>query len=142
MMIGTVDALTGLRVLLLENDIADAELVTHALKRLDPEIHVDLCATRKQFTDMLAAHKYDLVLADYRLPNWTGMEALKELRRLGFDTPIIVVTGTLGDERAVECVRFGAADYVLKGNFTRLAVAAKHALEEKRTRDASVVAQR
>jgi DNA-binding NtrC family response regulator len=67
---------------------------------------------------------------------------LKELRRLGFDTPLIVVTDTLGDERAVECVRFGAADYVLKGNFTRLAVAAKHALEEKRTRDASVVAQR
>jgi PAS domain S-box-containing protein len=137
-MIRDSDATHPLRALLVENDEADAELVAHALRQLDRRARIDLASNRKEFTALLAANEYDIVLADYRLPNWTGMEALKELRHLGFDIPLIVVTGTLGDERAVECVKFGAADYVLKGNLSRLQIAARRAIDEKRARDESL----
>jgi two-component system cell cycle sensor histidine kinase/response regulator CckA len=131
------------RVLLLEDDPADAELITHTLQQADSGTRVDVAASRKQFTELLAKREYDIVLADYGLPNWTGMEALRELRRLGFDIPLIIVTGELGDERAVECVKAGAADYVLKdGKLGRLPTAAKRAIEEKRALDQSVRAHR
>jgi two-component system cell cycle sensor histidine kinase/response regulator CckA len=136
-MTASIAAMKPLRVLLVEDDKADAELIVHGMKQLDWGAHVDVVATRKQFTDRLARHAYDIVLADYRLPNWTGIEALRELRHLGMDIPLILVTGTLGDERAVECVRAGAADYVLKENLARLPHAAKRAVEEKRARDES-----
>jgi two-component system, cell cycle sensor histidine kinase and response regulator CckA len=130
-----------LRVLLLEDDKSDAQLTIHALRPLASGAHVDLAVTRKEFAELLAGHEYDIVLADYGLPNWTGMEALRELRRLGFDTPLIVVTGELGDERAVECVKAGAADYVLKGNLARLPIAVDRAVAEKHSRDATVLSQ-
>jgi PAS domain S-box-containing protein len=132
-----------LRVLLLEDDPADAELIVYAMRAAAPHTRVDLAVNRKQFTEFLATHEYNIVLADYGLPNWTGMEALRELRRLGFDIPLIIVTGELGDERAVECVKAGAADYVLKDRaLARLPTAALRAIEEKRSRDQSVRAQR
>ena len=132
-----------LHVLLVEDDSADAELITHTLKQADPDTRVDVAVNRKQFIEVLAKHRYDIVVADYGLPSWTGMEALRELRRLGFDVPLIIVTGVLGDERAVECVRGGAADYVLKdGKLARLPTAVRRAIEEKRARDQSVRAER
>ena len=132
----------SLHVLLIEDDEADAELITHAITQADPEARVDRVTTRKQFVKVLAEHQFDVVLADYDLRNWTGMEALQELRRLGFDTPLIVVSGTLGDERAVECVKAGAADYVLKGtSLARLPIAARRAIEEQRHRADSRRAQ-
>jgi two-component system cell cycle sensor histidine kinase/response regulator CckA len=125
-----------LRVLLIEDNEADADLIVHTMLQANLNTHVDVAATRRQFTELLAGPEYDLVLADYSLPDWTGMEALRELRRLGIDIPFIIVTGALGDERAVECVKAGAADYVLKGsNLARLPIAANRAIEEKRARD-------
>gem|GEM_PF-3500058 len=131
-----------IRVLLIEDNDADADLITHTMLQADLGTHVDVAATRRQFTELLAGHDYDLALADYSLPDWTGMDALRELRRLGIDIPLIIVTGALGDERAVECVKAGAADYVLKGiGLTRLPIAAKRAIEEKRARDESLRVQ-
>jgi PAS domain S-box-containing protein len=131
-----------LRVLLLEDSDADADLIMQRMKDADPGTRIDHAVTRKQFAERIAANQYDIVLADYGLPNWTGMEALRELRRLGFDTPLIIVTGELGDERAVECVKAGAADYVLKdGNLARLPIAARRAVEESRARLESFRAQ-
>jgi two-component system cell cycle sensor histidine kinase/response regulator CckA len=141
-MTATSEARKPLRVLLIEDDAADAQLAIHALNQLDSGARIDWATTRREFTELLAGHQYDIVLADYGLPNWTGMEALRELRRLGFDTPLIVVTGELGDERAAECVKAGAADYILKRNLTRLPIAAKRAVEEKRARDKTISAQR
>src|ERR1700682_3242355 len=137
-MTATLAAATPLRVLMIEDNEADADLIVHAMKRADPRARIDVSATRKQFTELLAGREYDLVLADYRLPDWTGMDALRELRRLGFDIPLILVSGTLGDEGAVESRKAGAADYVLKeGSLARLPVAATRAVEEKRARDES-----
>src|SRR5207245_8184066 len=83
----------------------------------------------------LGANTYDIILADYRLPNWTGMDALKLLRHLGQDIPFLLVTGTLGEEAAVECIKEGASDYVLKERLARLPVAVRRALEEKALRE-------
>ena len=82
---------------MLEDNEGDAELVLHTMREAEPDASIDRAATRKQFLELLAGHTYDLVLADYRLPGWTGMDALREMRRLGFDAPLIIVTGTLGD---------------------------------------------
>jgi len=79
-------------------------------------------------------NRYHIVLADYNLPQWTGMEALQVLRSQNLDTPLILVTGSLGEERAVECLKQGATDYVLKDRISRLPLAVRRALEEKRLR--------
>ena len=136
-------AVTGeLSILLLEDNEPDAYLILHKMKDAEPGARIDRAATRRQFAELLASHDYDLVLADYRLPDWTGMDALRELRRLGFNMPLIIVTGTLGDEHAVECVKEGAADYVLKsGTLSRLPIAVRRAIAEKRSRDESRRAQ-
>jgi PAS domain S-box-containing protein len=138
----TREALGPLRVLMVEDSEADAQLVLHALKQIDPGARADVAATRGRFAELLLEHEYDVVLADFRMPNWTGMEALRELRDLGFDIPVIIVTGTLGDENAVECVRAGAADYVLKGNLARLPIAIRRAMDEQRSRQEAQRAQR
>lgn len=133
-----ISAAIGLRVLLVEDSDADADLIVHTIVGAYPSAHFDWAVSRKQFTELLAANDYDIVIADYRLPDWTGMEALRELRHLGLDIPLILVTGELGDERAVECVKAGAADYLLKtGNLARLPLAVKRAIEEKRARNES-----
>jgi len=77
---------------------------------------------------------YDLILADYNLPQWSGMEAVEILNRENLDMPLIVVTGYLGEERAVECIKQGATDCVLKDHLSRLPLAVARALEEKRLR--------
>jgi two-component system cell cycle sensor histidine kinase/response regulator CckA len=132
----------SIRVLLIEDSEADADLIVHAITRSYPTAHFDWAVSRKQFTERLAASDYDVVIADYRLPDWTGMEALRELRHLGRDIPLILVTGELGDERAVECVKAGAADYLLKtGHLARLPIAVARAIEEKRARTESRLSQ-
>jgi PAS domain S-box-containing protein len=134
----TAIATAPIRVLLIEDSEADADLIVHAVTRGYPGAHIDWAVSHRQFTELLAANDYDIAIADYRLPDWTGMEAVRELRHLGLDIPLILVTGELGDERAVECVKSGAADYVLKtGTLARLPIAVTRALEEKRTRSES-----
>jgi DNA-binding NtrC family response regulator len=75
------------------------------------------------------------VLADYNLPHWRGIEALEILAREGLDVPLILVTGALGDMTAVDCIKEGATDYVLKGALTRLPIAIRRALLEKGLRE-------
>jgi PAS domain S-box-containing protein len=125
-----VTASAALRALLVEDDPADAELTRLALERAGVALSADTAATQDEFAARLATARYDVVLSDYRLRGWTAMDALALLRDRGHDTPLIVVTGTLGDERAVECVKGGAADYVTKDNLARLPVAVRRALEE------------
>jgi PAS domain S-box-containing protein len=124
-----------LRVLVVEDDAVDAELLVRAVRKMEPRARADVADTRGRFTELLIENEYDIVLADYRLPAWTGMEALRTLRILGFDMPLVIVTGTLGDERAAECIKAGAADYVLKHNLSRLPLAIRRALDERHARD-------
>jgi signal transduction histidine kinase len=125
----------NLRVLLVEDNQLDAELVLRAM-RLDG-FHVSARVVQDEagFLEALRTHCPEVVLADYNLPSWRGMEALNLLRRQGFDIPMILVSGALGDVTAVECIKQGATDYVLKDNLARLPEVIRRALREKRERE-------
>jgi two-component system cell cycle sensor histidine kinase/response regulator CckA len=124
-----------LRVLILEHTPEDIELILLQLKESGIQIEQTLVETREGFRSALQNSEFDAILADHRLPSWTGLEALDELRSLGKDTPFLLVTGTLGEEAAVECIKQGVSDYVLKDHISRLPEALKRALQEKALRD-------
>jgi len=121
-----------LRVLHVEDDELDAELVARALQNGGFSISVVVVQTKEGFEQHLHSHKPDVVIADYKLPQWKGIESLDILRREGLDIPLILVSGALGDVTAVECIKRGATDYVLKDGLVRLPEAVRRALQEKR----------
>jgi len=123
-----------LRVLVLEDSPADAELVLSSLRRAGMRVEFDLVETQEGFTERLKEADFDIILSDYNLGTWTASDALEILEKSGHDIPLIIVTGTLGDEAAVECIKQGAADYVLKERLPRLPVAIRRALEDKARR--------
>src|SRR6266480_4476709 len=124
-----------LRVLLVEDNPADIELVSRELRRGGFDLTVDVVETEEEFTARVRSNSYQVVLADYNLPQWRGLEALNVLRNEKLDIPLILVSGALGDVSAVECIKQGAMDYVLKDRLARLPVAVLSALQEKRLRD-------
>lgn len=123
-----------LRLLLLEDSREDAELSLSALAAARLECSADVASGRAEFERLFAPGKYDIVLADYNLPGYTGLDALARVRLADPLQPFIVVSGALGEERAVEALRAGATDIVLKDNLVRLAPAVVRALEESRER--------
>ena len=114
------NASAPLRVLLLEHARPDAELVIQELEKAGFHCRAQIVGTRDEFLAQFPRFDFDIVLADYRLPGWTGLEALARLRQTGREIPFIFVTGTLGEEVAVECLKQGATDYVLKDHLARL----------------------
>src|SRR5437899_1095540 len=124
-----------LRVLLVEDVSADIELVSQELRRGRFDLTMDVVETEEEFTARVRSNSYQVVLADYNLPQWRGLEALNVLRNEKLDIPLILVSGALGDVTAVECIKQGAMDYVLKDRLARLPVAVLSALQEKRLRD-------
>ena len=125
---------TILRVLLVEDNPIDSELVLAELRRSGFEPDSQLVETESDYLAHLDP-ALDVILADYNLPGWDGLKALRLMQERGLDIPFIVVTGTLGDELAAECVKRGADDYILKDRMARLGLAVHNALEQKRLRD-------
>src|SRR6266478_8787094 len=121
-----------LRVLHVEDNELDAELVSEALRKGGFSVSVVVVQEEAEFVEQLLSHHPEVVIADYNLPQWTGMEALDVLRRKGLDIPLILVSGALGDVTAVECIKRGVTDYVLKDGLARLPEAIRRALQEKR----------
>ena len=128
-------AATKLRVLIVEDDLSDAELVVHALERSGFDLERDTVQSPEEFKQKMRKNGYDIVLADYRLPGWSGMETVQILRRVGLDVPVIMVSGALGEDKAVECIKLGAADYVLKDNLARLPESVRRAMRERKLRE-------
>lgn len=125
-----------LRILHVEHDQSDMDLCRQELKRSGLRFHLETATTPQEFNEKLRAHQVHIVLADYRLPGWTGMDALAQIQKLNLDIPLILVTGTLGDGLAVECIKLGVTDYVLKDQMGRLPLAIRRALKEKELREA------
>ena len=132
---------TKLNVLLVEDNSADAELVLREMRRDGFEVTNRIVQTAGEFRREVRAHPPDLVLADYNLGQWRGLEALDILRQEGLDIPLILVSGALGDVTAVECIKGGATDYVLKDSLARLPISVRRALQEKRLREEKKAAQ-
>jgi signal transduction histidine kinase len=124
----------NLRVLLLEDDLADAELIKYALSQSGLPHLLERVDGREEFLQSLEKLKPDLILSDYHLPGFDGLEALDLAREKVPDTPFIFVTGTLGEERAIETLKRGASDYVLKNSLTQLVPAVHRALRESESR--------
>jgi len=131
-----------LRILHLEDNPEDVELVreTIAAQGIDAEI-VD-AATRADFINALEKEEYDLILADYTLPSFDGPSALAIVRAKFPLLPFIFVTGTMGEDKAVETLRQGATDYVLKTHIKRLVTSIMRALREAEERTVRKKAQK
>jgi len=120
-----------LRILLLEDRAADAELVTNKLREGGLECSVVRVATESAFLTELRNPALDLILADYSLPAYDGLSALAAAQEQRTETPFIFVSGSLGEERAIEALHRGATDYVLKDRLARLEPAVRRALRER-----------
>lgn len=120
-----------IRVLILEDVPADAELAQRELRRAGVVFTSMRVDTKDAFARELEHFKPDIVLADYKLPVFDGLSAVQFARQTHPEVPVIMVTGTLGDETAVELLKAGAKDYVLKDRMTRLGPAVRRALSEE-----------
>jgi two-component sensor histidine kinase len=123
-----------LRVLILEDRTADADLMVHELRRAGFDAQWQTAQTREEYLAGLDPPP-DVILADYSLPQFDAPAALRLLQERGLDVPFLVVTGSLSEEVAVDCMKQGAADYLLKDRLTRLGPAVRRALEQARLRD-------
>jgi PAS domain S-box-containing protein len=119
-----------LRVLYLEDDLRDAELVQETLETNDLACQVTRVETEPAFVTALAQGHFDLILADYTLPSFDGLSALKIARRERPLLPFIFVSGTLGEEVAIDALNFGATDYVFKTRLSRIVPSVRRALRE------------
>ncbi len=123
-----------LNVLVVEDSADDAELMTLRLKKEGFVIHWRQVQTEIDYRAALT-QPYDLILSDWSLPQFSGLRALLLMRDQGLDLPFIIVSGNIGEESAVNALRQGAYDYVLKDRPERLGQAVRNALEKKRLRE-------
>lgn len=122
-----------LKILHLEDDPRDAELIEATLCSEELDCQVRVVSGREPFVSALEA-EYDLVLADFGLPDFDGMSALAIVRQRWPELPFVFVSGQLGEEAAIESLKSGATDYVLKNRLSRLVPAVKRALSEAEER--------
>src|SRR5690349_1814464 len=124
-----------IQVLILEDNPNDAELMAAELKRAGFDVDWQRVWAEQDFKLRLTP-LLDVILADYTVPTFGAIQALHVLRASGLDVPFIVVSGSVADERAAECLKLGATDYVLKDRMARLGPAVQRALEERQARRA------
>ena len=123
-------------VLVVEDREADVVLLQRELERGGYEPMVERVETASALREALLRQTWDLVIADYSLPRFSGLEALTVMKAGGFDLPFIVVSGAISDELAVAAMKAGAHDYLLKGNLARLVPAIERELREWKVRQA------
>ncbi|MCI0530258.1 MAG: response regulator, partial [Nitrospira sp.] len=125
---------TLLRILILEDEPSDVELEIAVLAEAGYTCQWERVETRAEFLACLDTSDYDVILADYNLPMFDGLSALQLCLACGFDLPFILVSGVLGEEVAIESLKAGATDYVLKGRLSRLGPVVTRALQERKLR--------
>jgi diguanylate cyclase (GGDEF)-like protein/PAS domain S-box-containing protein len=130
------------KVLLVEDIAEDAELLLREMRLHGLEVTGHRVDTAADYESALASFAPDLILSDYTLPGFDGTEVLQIARLQRPDTPFIFVSGTIGEERAIQALKQGAVDYVLKENRARLVPAVERALQEAEDREARRRAQR
>ena len=119
-----------LHILHLEDSNNDAELVQERLKDEGVVCEITRVATRNDFVSAIEEGGFDLILADYMLPDFDGLSALNLCREKCPEVPFLFVSGQIGEDRAIESLKNGATDYVLKDRLSRLAPAINRALAE------------
>src|SRR5712692_7114164 len=133
------------RILILEDVATDAELIERELRKANIAFTSQCVETKEDFSKALTEFEPDIVLSDYTLPQFSGLEALRLLKERDVPVPFILITGSLTEEIAVLCMKEGADDYLLKASLKRLPSAVLNALEKKgaeRDREKAVAALR
>jgi PAS domain S-box-containing protein len=125
-----------LKVLCLEDSTRDAELLRELLLAAGFDLEMDCTAAEKEFVSFLQSRPYDIILADFRLPGFDAFGALRHCGEICPDVPFICVSGSIGEETAVEVLKQGAVDYVLKDRLVKLPLAVKRALAEAQEKQA------
>jgi len=123
-------------ILFLENNMDDVELVVRQLRMSELQCWIDVAQDIKTFEEFLRKNDYDIIISDYYLPDLNGLKALDVLRESQKDIPFVLFTGTGNEEIAVECLKKGAADYVVKSlkHIKRLPFIVKRIIEETNVR--------
>jgi PAS domain S-box-containing protein len=129
------------RLLMVEDDPRDAELALYRLERAGLQIDATTVDNEADFRAALSGGRFDIIVSDFHLPAFTGSAALAIAKALAPATPFIVVSGMLGEERAVDMVRSGATDYVLKQRLERLPLVVSRALAEAGERERRATAE-
>ena len=122
--------MVNLRVLIIEDSEDDIELIVLELQRNGYHVEFQQIQSREAMLAAMKSTIFDLVLCDYKMPNFNGIDALKIWKELGSLQPFIIVSGTIGEEAAVEALKMGAKNYVMKNNLAKLGPAVSHALHE------------
>src|SRR5665213_3473706 len=130
-----------LNILLVEDVESDAELVLFELKRAGLGYRSRRVDSETEFRSALEKFNPDLVVSDFSMPQFDGMTALEIVREAHPDIPFIFVSGTIGESVAVEALKAGANDYVMKGNLARLGPAVRRELREAKVRKAGRAAE-
>lgn len=130
-----------LKILLLEDSEMDAELVGRMIKKEGIHYISTRVDKREEFIAAIKTFSPDIILSDHSLPQFNSMEALLLSKKLGFRGPFILVTGAVSDEFAVNCLKMGADDYVLKSNLPRLPSSIKNALKQHEIRRHQIEAE-
>ena len=128
--------MTTLRILLVEDSPTDAKLIASELRRAGHVIELERVEEPDAMRTALAARAWDVIISDWSMPRFSGLAALAILKESGLDLPFILVSGTVGEEIAVEAMRAGAHDYVLKDRLARLSPVVEREVRERVERDA------
>src|SRR5690606_20593800 len=123
-----------LNILMVEDSLDDVQLILLQLEQEGIEVQYRRVDTEEAFIEALASPP-DLILSDFSMPKFSGLEALKILKKLSLDIPFILISGTIGEEVAVEAMKDGADDYLMKDRLIRLGTAIQIALKQKQLRD-------
>lgn len=130
-----------INILHLEDDAADAEIIQAKIKDAGLSCRISLVQSRAEFNEALDRNQYDLILTDFKLPMFDGLTALRLALEKCPEVPFIFVSGTMGEDAAIEALTEGATDYVLKQKLTRLGPALKRALHESENRSRRKLAE-
>jgi len=123
-----------LRVLIVEDSVDDAELLLRLIKKGGYSVYYERICTAKQMEDSLCKSEWDVIISDYKMPGFSGIKALEILNKHQLDIPFILVSGNIGEQLAVEAMKKGANDYIMKDNLSRLVPAIEREIKEAKIR--------
>ncbi|HNR43528.1 MAG TPA: PAS domain S-box protein [Methanofastidiosum sp.] len=131
-----------LRILLVEDSIDDAELLVRLIKKGGYPVYYERIDTAKQMVEALTNKQWDVIISDYKMPGFSGIKALEILNEFDIDIPFILVSGTIGEQLAVEAMKKGANDYLMKDNLSRLVPAIEREIKDCKIRVNERMAQK
>jgi DNA-binding NtrC family response regulator len=133
--------MNDLRAIIIDDSRDDAELLVYHLERSGYQLHWVRVQLAEDLEDALQRDEWDIVFSDWSMPRFSAPAALEVLHRNGVDLPFIIISGTIGEDVAVEALRGGAHDFLAKGNLVRLAPAIERELRETAIRRERVAMQ-